>query len=1411
MSRVFLSHSSRDTWQAVALKRWLVEQDPGLAEEIFLDLDPVTGIAPGERWKEALLRANERCEVVICLLSASWEDSRECLAEYRTAENLGKLILCARLEPLEEEGVTGEWQRCDLFGNGPTTEIPIDGKVSPVVFLTEGLRRLHQGLRRTGIGAEHFAWPPPQDAGRSPYRGWEPFEEADAAVFFGRDGQIVRGLDALRTMRSSGIESLFVILGPSGAGKSSFLRAGLLPRLRREDRQFLVLDTVRPERNPLTGDYGLACVVHAQRTRLGLATPTLGAIKDACSRVDTEQLRKWLAEARQAAAERLLEVPAGTPPPTLVLPLDQAEELFSADAGPQAPRFLELLAGLLDHEDGTVPALIVAATVRSDFYEPLQTAPELAGLKSVVFDELKPMPVARFREVILGPAARATGAGRPLEIEPVLVDRLLEDSVQGADTLPLLSLTLARLYQDYGGDGDLRLAEYHAMGGMQQVVQHEIDTLLSPGPALRQRQLDLLKSAFIPWLATINPDNDQPVRRMARLSDLPADARPLIDAMVGRRLLVEDERAGETVIEVALESLLRQWQDLAGWLATEQEDLKEADNLERAAAAWERSGRNEAWLFAGERLSGAETLFGKPGFRERLDPARGFLRASRSREAERLAAEKRRRDAELRAVRDKQELAETHAADLRKRSRVLKIVLASAVVIALIAVASFVWASFAEREATARDREATALRLVSEGLSMLEGTRNGGDANGLKRILAAQAIASTAGGESALLSAVNMKRDLQKIMETTTKISSMAFSPDGKRILTGGPDGTLRLWNAETGQALDEPISGHKDKVNGVAFSPDGRRVLSCGDDGTVRLWDAATGGALGAPLTGHTGAVTSVAFGPGGHRILSGGDDGTLRLWDPETGRALGKPMTGHKNAVTSVAFGPDGRRIVSGGADATLRLWDAAGGRAIGAPLIGHKKAVTSVAFGPDGRRILSGSRDALVRRWDAATGRALGVPMRGHKGAVTGVAFSPDGRRTVSGGDDGTIRVWDTESGRAFGEPMTARKSGAVTSVAFSPDGHRILSASADAILRLWDPETGRALGKPMTGHKDAVTSVAFSPDGHRILSGGDDGTVRLWDPETSRALGKPMTGHKDAVMSVAFSPDGHRIVSGSADAMVRRWDAETGRALGEPLTGHKDAVTSVTFSPDGHRILSGSRDGTVRRWDAETGRAVGEPLTGHKDAVTSVAFSPDGRRIASGGIDGTIRRWDAETGRALGEPLTGHKDAVTSVAFSPNGRRIASGGTDGTVERWDTETGQPQGKPMTGHLNGVYGLALSRDGLRISTGGNDGTVRLWDAETGQPLVGPMTGHEGPVYSVAFSPDGRRIASGSDDGTVRLWPVPLTPSDTLCTKLSQNISHKQWGEWVSPDIEYIKVCPGLIVPPDIPGNRRKNTPAS
>ena len=625
MSRIFLSHASANNREAIALKRWLAEQNPRLANEIFLDFDPDAGIRTGERWAQALQRANARCEAVVCLLSKQWESRVECLTEYRTAETLNKRVFCARLEP-ETGTKTAAWQWCDLFGDGPITRVDI-GDGDPVGFATRGLYRLRDGIRGAGIGADTFIWPV-DEPDRAPYRGWAPFDPIDAGIFFGRDAQIVRALDTVRGMRKAQTKRWLVILGPSGSGKSSFLRAGLVPRLQRDDREFLVLGMVRPEHDALAGANGLAKAIDTAFRDRRLTGPALGDIKAACLG-SPAPLRDILLQLRDAADGQLLDRDPAAPPPTVVVPLDQAEELLTAEAARHAERFLELLHDLVVGAAGDGLDMMVAATIRSDHYERLQTRPELADVDSELFAELKPMPSEQFKDVICGPAQRATEAGRPLVLEPELVDRLLEDCKHGSDTLPLLSLTLFRLYEDYGSSGWLSLSDYIKLGGLRRVVQTEIDSVLAADPAERQHQLMLLRAAFIPWLTTINPDTDAPVRRRASWTDLPEDSRPLVGRMVDKRLLVTATRDNQVVVEVALESLLRQWDQLAGWLADQRHNLKTADDLHRIAAAWRSSGHDPTWLLTGTRLGDAETLVGTPEFRQRLTGVRDFLGASR--------------------------------------------------------------------------------------------------------------------------------------------------------------------------------------------------------------------------------------------------------------------------------------------------------------------------------------------------------------------------------------------------------------------------------------------------------------------------------------------------------------------------------------------------------------------------------------------------------------------------------------------------------------------------------------------------------------------------------------------------------------------------------------------------------------
>ncbi|EMD36334.1 hypothetical protein CERSUDRAFT_95666 [Gelatoporia subvermispora B] len=668
----------------------------------------------------------------------------------------------------------------------------------------------------------------------------------------------------------------------------------------------------------------------------------------------------------------------------------------------------------------------------------------------------------------------------------------------------------------------------------------------------------------------------------------------------------------------------------------------------------------------------------------------------------------------------------------------------------------------------------------------------------------------------------------------TGTVFAVAFAPDGTHLVSGSEDGTVRIWDAKTGDLLLDPLEGHSHAVMSVAFSPDGTLVVSGSLDKTIQVWDSETGELVTGPLTGHNGGVQCVAVSPDGTRIVSGSRDCTLRLWNATTGDLVTDAFEGHTDAVKSVKFSPDGTQVVSASDDKTLRLWNVTTGRQVMEPLAGHNNIVWSVAFSPDGARIVSGSSDNTIRLWDAQTGIPIPEPLVGHSDPVGAVSFSPDGSWVVSGSADKTIRLWDAATGRPWGQPFEGH-SDYVWSVGFSPDGSTLVSGSGDKTIRVWGaavtdtidppdiaprdtiPTDGSSpqgsldddVSAPVTymqmrktrsdglqGHSGRVRCVAYTPDGTQIVSGSEDKTILVWDAHTGAPILGPIQAHNDLIKCIAVSPDGDYIASGSADQTIRIRDTRTGRPMTDSLSGHSDSVTSAVFSPDGARIVSGSYDRTVRVWDAGTGRLAMKPLEGHSNTIWSVAISPDGTQIVSGSEDTTLQFWHATTGERMMKPLKGHSKAVYSVAFSPDGSRIVSGSVDWTIRLWNARSGDAVLVPLRGHTKTVASVTFSPDGRTIASGSHDATVRLWDATTGISVMKPLEGHGDAVHSVAFSPDGTRVVSGSWDNTIRVWDVK--PGDSWLGS-SDGQSSTIWSALASSFRLPVALQPAQYLDPD------------
>jgi WD40 repeat protein len=620
-------------------------------------------------------------------------------------------------------------------------------------------------------------------------------------------------------------------------------------------------------------------------------------------------------------------------------------------------------------------------------------------------------------------------------------------------------------------------------------------------------------------------------------------------------------------------------------------------------------------------------------------------------------------------------------------------------------------------------------------------------------------------------------------------ISAVAFSPESKRLATGGggKDETIRIWETGTRKLLLEwPAPGGL--LRALVFSPYGKSLLSAGwFEGPIILWEVATGKELRRFVGPEV--VLGVAFSPSGKIVAAVGQDGTVWLWNARTGKKR-RHWLAHSNRGEDVVFLPGGKEIASTGFTAvagdggggyggygggavdvqSVRVWDVATGKEL------RKLAAWPRAFSRDGKTFAAVEKSgSVVSLWDVATGkrlhRARGPRLRtrfdvGER--ITAVA-SARGKLLAAGHSTEGPRLWNLATGKEFPLEGSAQR---FEPAAISPNG-KWLAAGDGAVLRLWDVASGKELRRAM-GHTRPVYFATLCPDGKTLVSAGLR-TLRVWDLASARELRRfsASTGRgeiyhgRDEVLQVYLSPDGKFLAQVFHDmeenAVVYIWDTTTGRRLRRYTAGYRNYHT-VTFSPDGKMLAAGRIN--LGLWDATTGKHL-RRFQGEDPFADCAVFSPNGKILAAGGGSGFLGLWDVATGKQLRG--LGEDPYVDHLAFSPDGKLLASGHEEYPVVLWDVVTGKKL-RQIGGRQFNPRGLrGFSPDGRLLVLTGPENTLYLHQVATGREIrqvAGPrrfywrggssLGGPKNHLMDVAFSPDGRTLASEDKDGAIRLWEV-------------------------------------------------------
>jgi WD40 repeat protein len=1391
MAAIFISHSSKDNAWASRIKAWLEAHGH---QSFFLDFDPEAGIQAGQDWEQVIYARLRQCQAVLALVSDHWLASKWCFAEAVQAREKGKQLLIARISGVDKRPLFGDLQHIDF----------VDDQA-------KAFERLRIAL------TDVFALP----AGRPPYPGLVAFNEEDAAVFVGRDpetAEAIEVLESLRLKRASG-KRLLLVLGASGSGKSSLVRAGVLPRLRRYPDRWLPLRPFQPGENPtremaftLASEFarhgeGRDVGSILQGLAPGESTNASGATRAANPPTSPVQAGATLAD----LAAGLL-IAAGQPQATVVLIIDQAEELFSYGDKGRVDWFLRLLRAALETSGGR---LIAIATLRSDFLGEFQdhgflSDPTLLPHRDLVLD---PMPVERFEAVIRVPARRAHV---PVEFEDELVRKIVSDTGT-RDALPLLAFTLQRLWNDsvHREDGVIRVHAYDAFGGLGNVVSQSAQEAFLSGRLEPDKEL-LLRNTFVPGLVQVNAEGGR-TRRRARCRELPHGAMSLLKPFIEARLLVtgvDDEK--EETVEVAHEALLRTWPVLTRWIDEDQDKLRWLDGLQRAAQDWHRA----------EDKNKEDLLVHRDG---RLGDIRTMLRE------ERFARVKTKRDeAYLQACERAQERR------LRLRDRLLnRLKLASVLLLLLAGVAFWLWhQAQAERNvATRRAAEALALEALTrhssnEAIAWLRETQpsfqnvklglnavgNGhswllwqgtdGREGGIVQWSPEGRLLAYAPHDNAEVRLIDMHDgkivSIPRAKDDSSSneylgVRQMVWSPDGTVLAILQSDESILLWYRGNGGT--QTLPGYEQRLgislDGLAWTAGGDRLLTADAHGRIRSWAVLDGVAKQESLTDVSNStffqgVNRMAWSPDASLLALGRTDGTIALWQRIDG--TGRELLHARGTIWSLAWSLDGKRLAASTSEGTLLLFE-------GEHLAQHEEYVAVPEDGPSDAWGVPASPPsqkylAEAKRYATDLAFAQGPPagittLAASRGRIVmDLAWSSNGSALAAATGGGQIWLLDvnarTQSFLGGGSPP----------LRWSPSGSRLVSQGGGGVVRIWSLGVIKLSGtwvvptaQMMEFHTgvNSLVSLAWAPDSRALVSSSTLGVVQVWD--TQREIGEVIPNLEiERPCAVAWSNEGAflavRSFNGSTVSVWRKSDGFVKRFEG--LVDETSWDPPVNWSPTAAVLVLPMRDGRVLLYDASSG-GVSE-LDHPEEAVQSVRWSNDGTKLL-GASKSMLVIWDVSSKqkRVLASPRELAYMGPYTGDWSPDGKTVVAAQADGTLLFWDSAQDKTwlrrEGRAEIGN---VYRLDWISERLLVV--GFASSIEVWDLQqdidinvipSNKPNM--FSKHIGLASTYSWSANRRRLATGGgSDARVELFNENFERVQRLNGPGGQRVSALSW----SPD---------------------------